>query len=323
MREIALLSLPVLIALICAGLMGYAVQRGATCMVVAVEEVVSSRRITRLVAMLEAGLWVAIGMLLANATGFLQMAPTSYPISMETIFGGAILGLGALVNRSCVVGTIAKLGSGKWAYAATPIGFYLGCLIAGPFVSHPHPTNHASALFRAGLVLVVPLTIYGLWRGRSAWGSLRDRTAFTKVWAPHQATIMIGIAFVIMLLTVGSWAYTQILVDAAAGKLSNIVLKLILFAGLLCGAIAGGWTADLIKPTLPKRADIARCLIGGGMMGVGSISIPGSNDSLILLSLPLLLPYAFVALTSMILAIFAGLIIERWFVASQHTPPHS
>ena len=48
-----------------------------------------------------------------------------------------LLGLGAFVNRSCVFGSIAKLGSGHWAYAATPAGFFLGCLMAAHVVSRP------------------------------------------------------------------------------------------------------------------------------------------------------------------------------------------
>jgi hypothetical protein len=46
---------------VCAGLMGYAIQRGATCMVAAVDEVVSKRSFNRLTAMIEASIWVAAG----------------------------------------------------------------------------------------------------------------------------------------------------------------------------------------------------------------------------------------------------------------------
>jgi len=118
-----------------------------------------------------------------------------------------------------------------------------------------------------------------------------------------------------MMLTVGNWAYTQVLADAAAGMFAGLPLKLILFAGLLAGATIGGWTADLIKLSRPAPADIVRCLIGGGLMGAGSVLVPGSNDSLILVGLPFLLPYAFVALTSMMLAIYAGMLVERQFAS--------
>lgn len=53
------------IALLCAAIMGYAIQRGATCMVAAVEEVLTRRRAHRLIALGEAAIWVAGGLILA------------------------------------------------------------------------------------------------------------------------------------------------------------------------------------------------------------------------------------------------------------------
>lgn len=316
MAEVALLSVTFGAALTCAALMGYAIQRGATCMVAAVEEAVTRRRFNRLAAMLEAGLWVAAGLLVARVFGHLPMAPASYAIGVGTVLGGVLLGLGALVNRACVFGAIAKFGSGKWAYALTPPGFFLGCVIAGPLFARPHATTATSLLFGAELLLALPLAGYALWRGRAAIGAVRGGGALAKVWAPHQATMVIGLAFVVMMLTVGNWAYTQLLADAAQGMVSGLAFKLLLLGGLLAGAIAGGWSAGLIRPTMPALPDLARCLIGGAMMGMGSTLIPGSNDGLILLGLPLILPYAWVALASMVLAITAGMLVERRWLSS-------
>ena len=49
------------IAFICATLMGFAIQRGGTCLVAAVDELVSKRRSSRLIALGEASLLVAAG----------------------------------------------------------------------------------------------------------------------------------------------------------------------------------------------------------------------------------------------------------------------
>ena len=64
--EIALSSLAFLIAALCAGTMGFAIQRGATCTVAAVDEVVSKRRFNRMTAIVEASIWVAGGLALAE-----------------------------------------------------------------------------------------------------------------------------------------------------------------------------------------------------------------------------------------------------------------
>ncbi len=311
MSAFAIVSTSFAVALLCAVLMGYAIQRGATCMVAAVEEVVNARKLTRLAAMLEAGLWVMGGVLVARVFGHLAMPPANYEVGLATVSGGALLGLGALVNRACVFGAIAKLGSGKWAYCMTPVGFYLGCLTAGPRLARPLQVASSSLLFDAELAVLVPLALYALWRGRSVVGALRKGDVLRRIWAPHQATMVIGLAFVVMLLTAGNWAYTQVLADVANGMITGLTFKLLLFAGLLSGAIAGGWTAGLIQPTMPAWRDVLRCLLGGMMMGIGSMLVPGSNDSLILLGLPLVQPFALVALASMVVALFAGLLIER------------
>jgi len=303
--DIALISAAGVAALLCATTMGFAIQRGGTCMVAAVEEVVAQRRASRLIAMLEAGLWVAAGLLFARTFGHLAMAPATYPIGLGTILGGALLGLGALVNRGCTLGSIARIGSGQWAFLATPAGFFLGCRLAGPHLSQPAPDYQTSPLFGHWLWLAVPVAAYAAWRG---WGSLRNGWRAPQ-WAPHQATMVIGLAFVALMLLAGNWAYTQVLADAARGMVMGQIVRIALFGGLLSGAILGGWSAGLIRPTVPTMQDTVRCLTGGALMGVGGLLVPGGNDGLVLLGLPLLLPYAWVALASMVLAIGAGMLV--------------
>jgi toxin CptA len=54
---------------------------------------------------------------------------------------------------------------------------------------------------------------------------------------------------------------------------------------------------------MPSR--LARCLGGGALMGWASVVIPGGNDSLMLMAMPLLRPYAWVAFASILFAITA------------------
>ncbi|HSB22715.1 MAG TPA: YeeE/YedE thiosulfate transporter family protein, partial [Burkholderiaceae bacterium] len=105
--EPMLISAAVVVAAACAGLMGFAIQRGATCTVAAVDELLSKRRATRLIAMLEASLWVAGGLALATLLGVLPAMPAAYPVSTWVFIGGALLGFGAWLNGACVFGAIA------------------------------------------------------------------------------------------------------------------------------------------------------------------------------------------------------------------------
>jgi hypothetical protein len=310
MNIITITSIAFAVAFVCAALMGYAIQRGATCMVAAIEEIVTQRRANRLIALIEAGVWVAGGLIVATLLGDLKMSPGGYAVSIATVIGGALLGVGALINRACVFGSIAKLGSGDWAYVLTPFGFLLGCLSATPLIVQTPPALTPSPLFGLAQWLIVPFALFAAWRGFQALRALTTRQFAAHIWSPHRATMVIGLAFVVMLLTVGSWAYTEALASLARGMANNTTAKLLLFMGLLGGALAGGWTAGRLRIVAPSVGGLTRCLAGGVLMGWGSLLIPGSNDGLILLGLPLLQPHALVGLTSMALAIVGGMAIE-------------
>ncbi len=64
---------------------------------------------------------------------------------------------------------------------------------------------------------------------------------------------------------------------------------------LLGVATLGGWTAGRLKSIAVRPLEVARCLLGGALMGAGSMMIPGSNDGLLLTGLPLFWPHAWVA----------------------------
>src|SRR5205823_10160793 len=97
---ILLTSIAFFIAAICAGLMGFAIQRGATCTVAAMDEVVRKRSVNRLAAMVEASLWVLGGLLIAQSLHLLGKMPAGYAVTSVTILGGGLLGLGAYVNKA-------------------------------------------------------------------------------------------------------------------------------------------------------------------------------------------------------------------------------
>lgn len=295
------------VALASAALMGLAIQRGATCMVAAVDEIVTARRATRALALGEAALWVGGLLALAQLAGLFGMAPTRYPVSGWTVAGGALLGLGAWVNRACVFGAIAKIGSGQWAWLATPVGFYLGCLVplhgAPALAGAPQDAPFAHAGIVA-IAVAVPI----MWRLAEA---AHAPGFFAHLWHPHRATLLIALTFVTTLLTVGLWAYTDALAALAHGVEARLMLRLAMVLALLGGAIAGGWIAGLLKPTPPRARDVLRCAAGGALMGLGAMLVPGSNDGLILIGLPLVRPYAWVGVSVMALSIAGAILLAR------------
>jgi toxin CptA len=298
----------------CALVMGAAIQRGATCTVAAVSEIIEQRRASRLASLLEASLWVAGGLLLLRRLPVaLPALPTAYALNGWTLLGAALLGWGAWINRACVFGAVARLGSGDWAYAATPVGFYLGCLSVGPLVATamPRALPAGSLLWAAPGMLTLVFAFFVLWRVSGPWRRRGSRPG-PAWWTPHVATVSIGIAFLALLLLEGAWAYTDALASAARGMAMDTAVRLFLFACLLLGALAGGWRAGLLRWQAPSLAQMLRCLAGGLLMGWGSLLIPGSNDGLILLGLPLLWPHAWAAFATM------GIVIALARTASVH-----
>ncbi len=298
------------LALLCAVLMGYGVQRGATCAVSAMDEIVSKRSARKLIAIIEAGLWVAGGLLVLRALGLTMATPTGYAVGASTVAGGMLLGLGALVNRACVFGTVARIGSGEWVYLLTPIGFLAGCFVAAPYAL-PLRAEAISPVITASLYLLIPFALLALWRLWQAGRAARSGALARHIWSPHMATVVIGIAFVIMLITVGSWAYTEALADFAMGKIGGLNPRMILLGGLFAGSVLAGWIGGQIRHQRPTLGVALRCLAGGALLGAGGVLVPGSNDGLLLLGIPLLQPHAWLAFAMMMAAIWIGLVAMR------------
>ena len=296
-----------LIALAAIGVMGFATQRGGTCTVAAIEEIVCERRIGRLLALVEASLWVGGGLILLNAAGVLAVAPAGYAAGLATIAGGAVFGIGAFVNRACAFSTVARLGAGDWSYLATPVGFFLGSLLTLR-LPPPMRLNEGSIVLEASTWLAVLSVALVAVRMVTHGRAIRRQgiAPLAHLWSPHVATTVIGLTFLIAFVMVGSWTYTDTLVAFAHGTMVDLAPRLLLCTALVAGAIVGAWTAGRFRPLIPTTTSVARCLAGGMLMGVGTMLIPGSNDGLILVGMPLLRPYAWAAFASMCLAIYAA-----------------
>ncbi|WP_371366265.1 YeeE/YedE thiosulfate transporter family protein [Pseudomonas sp. QL9] len=300
--------MPILLAsLALASLMGLAIQRGGTCLVAAVEEAVLLRRWTRFAALLEATLWVMAGMIALRVLGLLPRVPMGFDLHWGAATGGMLLGLGALLNGGCVLGTIARLGSGQWAWLGTPLGFLGGCVLARHWgaaaVDMPMalPTWLQDLPAALPALIVLPLALRGGWILRDA----RRRSA--TPWSAHLATLVIALCFLGLFCTVGPWSYTDVLGELADGRFMHLGIRGLLLPALFGGALLGGWLSGNWRHRWPRALDLARCLAGGALMGAGASLVPGGNDSLILFGMPLLWPNAWLAFASMCLSIALAL----------------
>jgi len=312
--DLAVASAAFVVAALAAGVMGFAIQRGATCTVAAVDEAITQRTTRRLAALVEASLWVAAGLLVAAHLRWLP-EPIGYALTGWTITGAMLLGLGAFVNRACVFGAVARLGSGDWAYAATPIGFYAGCLS----VNTVFKPASALAMTEPSPVFAIEGTAWVLaailaWRiAAPLWAAKNARPLAAlapKSWSARAATIVIGIMFLVTLIAANAWAYTDVLAELARGMAHSVTARALLAMALLVGACIGGWSVGLLRARRVLAADVVRCFAGGLLMGWGSLLIPGGNDGLILVGMPLLWPYAWAAFATMCVTIAAAQLLQ-------------
>ena len=226
-------------------------------------------------------------------------------------------------------GAIARLGSGEWAYIATPIGFYAGCVIlpylyavpAPDKLSYGSPVLQASAWVAAFAGTLILARILGALRlrdddsGKSVWRQMHDALT-VRIWSPHAATTVIGISFFFMLLLVGAWAYTDVLAELALGMSHNLVARSVLLLALFGGAVLGGYTEGRFMHTPITPGQLLRCFVGGVLMAWGSALIPGGNDGLILVGIPLLWPYAWIAFLTMCMSIALAKVLGRIFMTA-------
>jgi toxin CptA len=133
----------------------------------------------------------------------------------------------------------------------------------------------------------------------------------SHVWSPHAATTVIGVAFLFMLLLVGAWSYTDVLIELARGMANSLIARCLLLVALLLGAVLGGRTAGRSGSTGVALAQVSKCFLGGALMGWGSLLIPGGNDGLLLVGMPLLYPYAWVAFVAMCASIGTASLVQK------------
>jgi hypothetical protein len=282
--SLMLTSVAYLFAAIAVGVMGFAIQRGATCTVAAMDEVVNKGRFHRLTSIVEASLWVVGGLLIAQALNLLGPMPAGYPVSYFTVLGAALLGIGAYVNRACVFGAVARLGSGEWAYLITPVGFYVGCLGAEHvFPGMSAKPGYDSPVLRASSWVALGFGGLMLWRlfallftgapeaAGEPWRRRWRARIELRVWSPHVATTVIGITFFFALLLVGAWAYTDVLAELAMGMKSNPVARFLLLL-----ALHRRRDRRMDRGSVSQHADLgsaaAEMLRGRGSYGLGEPS---------------------------------------------------
>lgn len=300
------------IALVLAIFAGFSAQRGSICAVAAVRELVIDRKAQRFVAFLECSAWSLALLTAARALGIAPSSmPQDYAPGFSAAIGGALFGAGAVLNGACAFGSAARLGRGEVAFAAMPVGFLLGVMIAATLADAPAPRPPAAADPAASDIAVTGLVFfvgYQLFRLSDAVSGPREAIArlAAPVWRPSLAMGVIGLSSALLMIFFAPWPYSQLLTDLGVNAASDQApLKIALAFAFVGGAAIGAFTRGVLKFVAPSPRDIVEKSAAGALMGAGSFLVPGGNDSMVLVGLPHFFGYAIIAYLSMTATISA------------------
>lgn len=288
---------------------GYATQRGSVCAVAATRELVVEHKISRFVGFLFCAACGLAVMAIGNAWGQPSLdIHTGLPVSAAALIGGAIVGIGAFVNRRCAFGTVAELGSGSLPRIGTLIGFVAGAAlaVAGHTASSLTVASPLSDL-PAWVVLVCAVgavVVLGLGMTRLALPGTPSE------WPPLRSMAIIGVSNGVLMVLMSSWPYTSLLIEIASGAGSDFGARGLMAAAFVIGAIAGGVRLGRFKLHVGTAGEWLRAFGGGAIMGAGAVLVPGGNDAMLLVGLPLLLPNLVAAYLTMSLTLVALVLLR-------------
>jgi uncharacterized protein len=288
-------------------LAGWASQRGSSCAVAAVEELIAKRRVGRFLGFVFCAALAFTIYNIARLAGVpVTMRFEGSQFDLHVLWAGAFFGLGAWINGRCAMGTLARLCSGEAARFGTIAGFLGGAFLAAKLGMRPPLAMMVSVLEQIAPALALSagaaaaIILARLTRAQS--------TPIAGHWPPVRSMSVIGLASGLLLLVEPGWPYTGVLVHL--GRMEMVPRPALVFV-LLC--FAGGISGALVSRTFSLDRGTGKawsmCIGGGMLMGVGATLLPGGNDRMLLVGLPLLLPNlvgAYLAMLATLMLLFAA-----------------
>jgi len=314
------------LAAVLAGVIGFAAHRANLCSVRAVEELLTTHRAFMLASFVKTALWV-IGVMLIVAWALpADLVQTSaWQLSILTIGGGVLFGVGATVNGGCAFSTLTRLGSGNVGMVVSLAGFLVGAAAYGVTTIGGLTTvsvETTAALSREGSWRLPVTGALAVWM---AWELIRlSRSASPGDWrqrllAPRYrlstAAVLMGFSNAILYTLIGVWPYTrlfgQVARHATTGTPPPPTILWLLFVALIGGVGLSAWQGRRFGWQWRPQRSWAGYGIGGVFMGVGAAMIPGGNDVLILHGIPSLSPHAAPTFLAMLVGIAISLMCMR------------
>jgi uncharacterized protein len=255
--------------------LGFALNHGSICTVIATRELVSEKRPARFIALVECAVWAAFvyAILETSPTMPRGWSPLGYLVPAAILFG-----IGAYVNGACVFGSVGHFGNGDIDFGFTFLGTLAVFYIASQFGLIPHqpPT---SALLPVGLVVLAIALLAIL-----ALRLLLSLESESNFWPLTLSIGAIGITFTILAILAPGFSIMAPVATTISIPVAVIAIAVCMFGGSLVSARLMRHRFMLKWPTTET---IVRRTLGGILMGVGAVFIPGGNDTLLMIGFPM------------------------------------
>ncbi len=313
-----------LVACVPAFVVGMATQRTNLCVVLAGHDLVERGDARRFAGFFLCGLAALALLAAAHLAGLYDINRlTAYRVTESALIGGAVFGLGAVINGGCSFGAMAALARGSLRMVLVLPAMVAGAMVVISLSPGAMPVAAGSSLMaRTGaplsLILGVSILLLLLLVVVLKAQLIPPRPG---IWPPAVALLLIGIMNALMLPLVPDWSFSPMLVDAAHGDFARGPLRLVLFAAFLGGALFAAWRDKRLRWRRPRLLGLVRSGFGGLAMGAGAVMVPGGNDALLLQGIPALSPHALPAYLAMLgTVVILVLLLNR---LNQHLQPTS
>ena len=207
--------------------LGFALNHGSICTVIATRELVSEKRPARFIALVECAVWAALVYAILETSPTMQQgwSPLGYLVPAAMLFG-----IGTYVNGACVFGSVGHFGNGEIDFGFAFLGIFAVFYIESLFGLLPdQPPISASLPLGPVLLALALLAILALRLGVS----LRSESNFRRLTLSMGA---IGITFTILAVFAPGFSITASVGSIVSIPVAGAVISVCMFGGSLVSA---------------------------------------------------------------------------------------
>jgi uncharacterized membrane protein YedE/YeeE len=307
-------------------IVGFALQRGNVCSVLAARQIAWTGRWSRMRGLLLASAWAfaAVLPLVWLGIGPFKLSGEFAP-SLVPALGGLLYGIGCYVNGACIFGVCSRLTAGNLSFLFAVPGMAFGATMAEFAQIAPPPDQLTPAVAAvphpwligiwAAIVLLLALSAWRMVRAHWRAGITLANILRQSRWRSTLAATFLGVIGGILYATDVAWIYPALVKRMGfyvaglhpAFPLATVAGSVALFLGGIAAALLRG--RFVIRAPLLRRS--VQALIGGAIMGFAWALVPGGNDAMVLYLLPSLAIHGIIAYAALLATLIGLEILKR------------